>query len=282
VRNALQGNESTPVPVHSLAAKALQAATEAARAAAEVIEDATPRSGSLEWVEKSAADFVTEVDTASEARIVSVIHSILPEAAILGEELTPGNAVDPAVLTFIADPLDGTTNFLHAFPHYAVSIGAMYEGQLIAAVVLNVPRGDIFTATVGGGARLNDAVIGVSRIDSTAHALIGTGFPFKDPDLLEPYSRQFIEVSRQTAGIRRAGSAALDLADVACGRFDGFWELILAPWDVAAGILIVREAGGIVTNAVGTPVLPAHGPIVAGNPAIHPWLLRTVQSAAAS
>jgi myo-inositol-1(or 4)-monophosphatase len=278
VRNALQGNQSTTD--RALALRALTVATEAARAAAAVILDAAPGIGSLEWVEKASADFVTEVDKAAERCIAGVIHSSFPDAVILGEELTPSESVASDELIFIADPLDGTTNFLHGFPHYAVSIGVMNEGDLVAAVVLNVSRGDIFTASAGGGARMNDAIIRVSSIDSTSRALIGTGFPFKNHELLERYARQFIEVSRHTAGIRRAGSAALDLADVACGRFDGFWELVLAPWDVAAGILLVREAGGIITDLSGAAAAPVQGSFVAGSPRIHPWLLETVQSAA--
>jgi myo-inositol-1(or 4)-monophosphatase len=153
----------------------------------------------------------------------------------------------------------------------------MHANQLIAAAVLNVPHGDLFTATVGGGAQHNGNDITVSSIDSTSRALIGTGFPFKNPEVLDIYSKQFVEINRQTSGIRRAGSAALDLADVACGRFDGFWELILAPWDVAAGILLVREAGGVVTDLHGRAINPQHGAVAAGNREIHSWLLTTIQ-----
>ena len=247
-----------------------------------MIRDAAPGIGNLEWEEKSAADFVTDVDRNAESCITESVRSVFPDAIVVGEELTPDGLPDSAHLTFIADPLDGTTNFLHGFPHYAVSIGVMHRGSLIAGVVLNVPRGDLFTASLGHGARMNDAIVTVSSIHSQSRALIGTGFPFKNPDLLERYSRQFVEVSRHTAGIRRAGSAALDLADVACGRFDGFWELVLAPWDVAAGLLLVREAGGVVTDIEGRSILPAHGAVVAGNPVIHPWLLETVQRAGKS
>jgi myo-inositol-1(or 4)-monophosphatase len=148
--------------------------------------------------------------------------------------------------------------------------------RLISGVVLNVRRGDLFHATAGGGAFLNGERIEVSSTDDPNRALIGTGFPFKNPDLLETYAKQFVAVSRHTAGIRRAGSAALDLADVACGRFDGFWELILSPWDVAAGILLIREAGGVVTDCSGTAASPSQGPVVAGNPKIHQWLMRTL------
>ena len=269
----MQGNQTNET---SLVNDVLEVALEAANAAAQIIRKAAPQHTSLEWVEKSATDFVTDVDRASESIINDVVRSAFPDASILGEELTPEDESALRGLTFIADPLDGTTNFLHGFPHYAVSIGVMNHGSLIAAVVLNVPRGDLFTAKAGQGAQLNGNDIRVSSIDSTSRALIGTGFPFKNPDLLELYARQFVAISKETAGIRRAGSAALDLADVACGRFDGFWELVLAPWDVAAGMLLVREAGGIVTDLAGDHASPVHGAYAAGNPQIHQWLLTTI------
>jgi myo-inositol-1(or 4)-monophosphatase len=280
VRNALQANQGTTVRNRTLIDESLAVAVDAAQGAAEVIRRSAPELGKLEWIEKAAADFVTEIDRGAESAIISSINAEFPGAVILGEELSPDADLSSGLLTFIVDPLDGTTNFLHGFPHYAVSIGIAYENELVGAVVLNVPRGDIFTASLGNGTRCNGEIVKVSSIDSTSRALIGTGFPFKNPDLLERYSRQFVAVSRETAGIRRAGSAALDLADVACGRFDAFWELVLAPWDVAAGILLVREAGGIVTDLDGSEAKPSHGAYVAGNPHIHPWLLETVQRAA--
>lgn len=266
----------------ALAQLATEVSIRAAHAAAEVINGAASELGHLVWVEKGTADFVTDVDKGAESCITEVIKAEFPNAIILGEELTPETARSHEGLTFVADPLDGTTNFLHGFPHYAVSIGALWGAELISGVVLNVPRGDLFTATVGCGTLRNGKPVAVSRIANPFRSLIGTGFPFKNPEMLEDYAKQFVAVSRDTAGVRRAGSAALDLADVACGRFDGFWELILAPWDVAAGILLIREAGGIVTNISGSAALPAHGPVVAGNPDIHPWLLRTLHSAGAS
>jgi myo-inositol-1(or 4)-monophosphatase len=262
-----------------LVVEALEVAVEAAREAASVILSSAGALEDIEWVEKAAADFVTEVDRGAESAITSTVNSAFRNAVVVGEELSPEAVVKSQALTFIVDPLDGTTNFLHGFPHFAVSIGVMHQGALAAAVVLNVPRGDLFTASIGKGTQLNGETVTVSSIDSTSRALIGTGFPFKNHDLLDEYSRQFVEISRHTAGIRRAGSAALDLADVACGRFDGFWELILAPWDVAAGILLVREAGGIITDLSGSPAQPDHGAYVAGNPAIHPWLIETIQRA---
>lgn len=279
VRNALQANETSLNADGPLARAALATATVAARRAADVISKAAPDVGALEWVEKGTADFVTEIDRAAEAAIVQVITRDFPDAVIVGEELTPEDAFSGGGLTFIADPLDGTTNFLHGYPQYAVSIGVLSGSDLVAAVVLNVPRGDLFTAAAGEGTRLNGKRVHVSTTSAPGRALIGTGFPFKTPELLEDYARQFVAVNRHAAGIRRAGSAALDLADVACGRFDGFWELVLAPWDIAAGLLLVREAGGIVTDLDGAPRQPAHGAVVAGNPLIHPWLLRAIREA---
>lgn len=280
MRNALQAKHDTEQQEPDLSAHALAVAVVAARRASKLIQESVSGIGDLEWVEKASADFVTEVDRGAEAAITKAVRLEFPDAVIIGEELTPDTVTSDDVLTFIVDPLDGTTNFLHGFPHYAISIGVMHRTELIAAVVQNVPRGDIFTARAGYGTKLNDKPVTVSSIDSTSRALIGTGFPFKNLDLLDAYARQFVEVTRQASGIRRAGSAALDLADVACGRFDGFWELMLAPWDVAAGILLIREAGGIVTDTAGRHAPVAQGPIVAGNPVIHPWLLQTVQAAA--
>ena len=260
----------------------MDTAVRAAHAAAPVINAAASRLESLVWVEKGIADYVTQADKDAESRITEIIRSDFPDAMILGEELTPESALSAGGLAFVVDPLDGTTNFLHGFPHYAVSIGVLDGPELIAGIVLNVPRGDLFTATIGGGTFRNGKQVKVSKIGAPIRALIGTGFPFKNPDMLEYYANQFVAVSRQTAGVRRAGSAALDLADVACGRFDGFWELILSPWDVAAGILLIREAGGIVTDISGAPSSPSYSPVVAGNPDIHPWLLRTLEGADAS
>jgi myo-inositol-1(or 4)-monophosphatase len=178
---------------------------------------------------------------------------------------------------FVADPLDGTTNFLHGYPWYAVSIAALIDGDPVAGVILNAATGELFSATTGGGARRSGQPISVSTIDEPALAIIGTGFPFKTPHLVDPYVQSLPVVMRDVAGIRRAGSAALDLADVACGRFDGFWELSLAPWDVAAGILLVREAGGVVTDASGAPATVSHTSIVAGNPSMHAWLFERVR-----
>jgi myo-inositol-1(or 4)-monophosphatase len=261
------------------ASQLLDVCVTAAERAASVIDDALDGVTTLEWRTKGESDFVTEVDTRAEKAIVDTIGDRVPEAVIVGEELSPETAISGSGVTFIVDPLDGTTNFLHGYPEYSVSIAAASKGQLIAAVVRNLTRDETFTATAGGGAFLNGARISVSKETEPYRALIGTGFPFKRHDLLEKYAQQFIKVSQHTAGIRRAGSAALDLSNLACGRFDGFWELVLGPWDIAAGVLIVREAGGLVTDFEGNEKQISHGAVVAGNPEIHPWLLRLVRKA---
>jgi myo-inositol-1(or 4)-monophosphatase len=256
----------------------LDVALEAARAAASVIRDATSEREELVWETKGRSDFVSAADKASEQQIAEIVGRRLPDAVMLGEELSP-NALSNTGIVVIADPLDGTTNFLHGYPEYAVSIGVAREGELCAAVVLNVPRGEEFTAISGGGAFLNGVRIKVSSLREPGRALIGTGFPFRTVEQLPQYVAQFSLVAAGTAGMRRAGAAALDLASVACGRFDAFWELTLAPWDVAAGILLVREAGGIVTDLEGQSARPVAGGLVAGNPAMHAWLLQTVRRA---
>ncbi len=174
------------------------------------------------------------------------------------------------------DPLDGTTNFLHGYPQYAVSIACLVEGKLAAGVIHDVCRKRTYRAIRGGGAFEEDARLGVSAVTDPRHALIGTGFPFKALNLLHIYLSQFAAVSGAASGIRRAGAAALDLADVAAGRLDGFWELHLASWDIAAGTLLIREAGGIVTRPDGAADVlssQSNGSIVAGNAAIHRWLI---------
>jgi len=256
----------------------LDIAVEAARAGARVIRDATAERGKLVWESKGQSDFVSEVDKASEREIDGVITRRLPDATVLGEELSP-TAIASKGIVVIADPLDGTTNFLHGYPEYSVSIAIARSGVLCAGVVLNVAREEEFTSRRSGGAFLNGKRIKVSSLREPERSLIGTGFPFKTLDKLPQYLEQFSLVTRGTAGIRRAGSAALDLSNVACGRFDAFWELVLAPWDVAAGMLMVQEAGGVVTDIDGNPPRLDAESFVAGNPAMHAWLLQTVKRA---
>ena len=263
------------------------------------------------WDRKAQADFVTAIDRESERMIRKDLLTACPDSAVMGEEL---GSDDPGMgLVWIVDPLDGTTNYLHGFPAYAVSIGIRLDGALVGGVVVDVDRGVCYSACSALGARRSALVarpsalgarrperarrasvgstlvrsagsdaIYVSSVSDPAHALIGTGFPFKEPALqhLERWNREFMHVLGATSGVRRAGSAALDLVSVACGQFDGFWEYGLAAWDLAAGAVLVREAGGSVTDLEGNDLHapPAHGPIVAGNPAIHAWLLKTLRN----
>jgi myo-inositol-1(or 4)-monophosphatase len=238
-----------------------------------------------DWSTKGAADFVTHVDREAEARIIDRIRAAFPGHAILAEEsgavdhadTLSGAAASPL---WVIDPLDGTTNYLHSYPAYAVSIGVLIGGEPAVGVVVNGATGQTWSGVRGGGAFLDGRRITVSELDQLANALVGTGFPFKALDLLPGYLRQFDRVLRSTSGIRRAGSAALDLCHVASGWFDGFWELSLAPWDVAAGTLIVREAGGIVTRMDRSCDVVGQGSILAGNPAIHELLGRVLDAAA--
>ena len=255
----------------------LDTAIAAADAAAIFIRERSGDPAALAWIEKSPADFVSEVDRGAEQRIRDIVLRRYPSARIVGEELSPDALADVG-LAFIVDPLDGTTNFLHGYPEYAVSIGVAREGEIVAAAVINVPMGERFTALRGEGAWRDGKPIRVSAITDPGRALIGTGFPFKHPDTLPLWQRQFGRIMLTTAGVRRAGAAALDLCDVACGRFEAFWELRLAPWDFAAGLLIVHEAGGLVTELEGRPVPLAHGPIVAGNPTMHAWILSMLRA----
>jgi myo-inositol-1(or 4)-monophosphatase len=257
-------------------AQLLDASIVAARRAVEFITQQARGVAHLEWRSKQRADFVTDVDTGAESRIRDVLADRVPDALVIGEELSP-DATTSADTVFIVDPLDGTTNFLHGYPWYAVSIGVVQDGELAAGVVLNVAHGELFTARRGAGAFRDGERVHVSIEAEPGRALIGTGFPFKHLDRLEEFQRQFARLTRDAAGIRRAGSAALDLADVACGRFDGFWELRLAPWDMAAGILLIREAGGRVTDLQGVDIAPRQGEVVASNGLLHPWMLEALR-----
>ncbi len=254
----------------------LDAAREAARAAAAVIRDAAPGVRDLRWQEKSPTDFVSEVDLAAEAALRDVLARRLPGATLYAEE----SAGDPAALAdervVVADPLDGTTNFLHGVPEYAVSIGVLRRGVLEAGIVLHVPRGEEYVATRGGGAWLDGRRLAVSPITTPSRALIGTGVPFLRPEEFDPYLVALRRVMGSAAGVRRPGAAACDLASVAAGRFEGFWEMRLAPWDIAAGLLLVREAGGRVTTLGGDECPVAHTSVVASNGPLHEWLLGMV------
>jgi myo-inositol-1(or 4)-monophosphatase len=248
----------------------------AATRAGSYLGDVQRPAGPADWTLKGARDFVTEVDRTAERIIADILLAGEPGSRVVGEELAPKLVTDGVV--WIVDPLDGTTNFLHGFPSYAVSIGASVDGKLLAGVVLDVPRSLTYWAADGAGAWLEDRRLQVSSIDDPEFALIGTGFPFRDTSNLEEYQRQFALVAKGTSGIRRPGSAALDLVDVAAGRFDGFWEQRLSAWDVAAGTILIREAGGLVTDLRGRDIGVEHTSVVAGNPKIHAWLIKTFRS----
>jgi myo-inositol-1(or 4)-monophosphatase len=224
---------------------------------------------------KRANDFVTEVDRASESAVIEAIRSAYPDHAILGEEsgAIPGNAE----YRWIIDPLDGTTNFIHGFPQYCVSIGVEHRGVLSHAVVYDPPRNELFTASRGSGAFLNDRRIRVSRCEKLQDALAGTGFPFKELSRLDLYMRQLRYLMEKSSGVRRAGAAALDLAYVACGRLDCFWELGLSPWDMAAGALLIQEAGGLVGDLDGDQGYMESGDICAASPKLFPQLLEALR-----
>ena len=226
--------------------KLLAVAARAAESAADAHREGRGRIDPSAWSEKGRSDFVTEVDIEAERRIVEIIRAAFPDHAVLAEE---GTGEDPgasgAAVRWIIDPLDGTTNWLHGYPEYAVSIAAEDADGLLAGLVLNSATGERFEASRGTGARRDGASISVSSVSRLEHALVGTGFPFKKLEMMPDYLATFDRVLRNTSGIRRAGAAALDLCDLACGRLDAFFEFWLMPWDVAAGALIVREAGGL-------------------------------------
>ena len=257
----------------------LDVAQRAAERAAGYIR-ATSRPPLEAWERKDRSDFVTAVDHEAQRLIGEVVLAELPGSRLVGEEGTREDGTGPtgATVTWVVDPLDGTTNYLHDYPMYAVSIAAVVDGAPVAAAVVDVVRGLTYRATAGGGAWCGGRRLHVSALTDPSLALLGTGFPFKAPAnrRLDEYLGQFRRLLPQSAGIRRCGSAALDLAHVAEGRLDGFWEIGLAAWDVAAGILLVREAGGLVTDFAGRPAPVAPGDFVAGNPALHDWLLRQI------
>ena len=253
----------------------LHLAARAAEAAAGYIQTVSrqvrPTDISPDWISKGHNDWVTDVDRTAESLIREILTGGAPGSRVMGEELSPD--VTGEGMTWIVDPLDGTTNFLHGYPQYAVSIALAIDGELEVGVVHDVNRECVYGAARGHGAWLGNTALRVSGITDPARALLGTGYPFKHLDELDAYLAQFRRILPATSGVRRAGSAAIDLADVAAGRLDAFWELVLAPWDIAAGILLIREAGGMVTDLEGQRAGLVHGGIVAGNPAMHSWLL---------
>lgn len=247
----------------------LNTAVKAARRAASIINRASFDIERVKVSEKQHNDFVTEIDHAAEQAIIEVLTTAYPGHAILAEESgQSSNTSDDNENIWIIDPLDGTTNFIHGFPQYCISIALQQRGQITQAVVYDPNRNDLFTATKGSGAYLNEKRIRVGRRDKIADALIGTGFPFRDMKGLDEYLQMFRVMTEKCAGLRRPGAAALDLAYVAAGRFDGFFEKGLQPWDMAAGSLLVTEAGGIMGDFSGESDYLYKGDAIAAGPKI--------------
>ncbi len=260
----------------------LNVAVRAARRAGRIINRASLDLETLAVARKQRNDFVTEVDHASEKAIIDTLLNAYPDHAILAEEsghLVKGAAagadhrIEETEHIWIIDPLDGTTNFIHGLPQYAVSIALMQRGVVTQGVVYDPNRDELYTASKGAGAFLNDRRIRVSKRQRLDEALIGTGFPFRKLDQLEEYLAIFRGVTERAGGIRRPGAAALDLAYVACGRFDGFFEMGLSPWDVAAGSLLISEAGGLVGDFHGEPGYLFSERVVAGAPKVFAALI---------
>jgi myo-inositol-1(or 4)-monophosphatase len=253
----------------------LNIAVKAARRAGAIINRAAQDLDALTVTAKRHNDFVTEVDQAAEQAVIQILLKAYPEHAILAEE---SGAQGKSDFVWIIDPLDGTTNFIHGFPQYCVSIGLRHKGAMTQAVVYDPGRNELFTATRGHGAYLNDRRMRVSKRTRLEEALIGTGFPFRDFKHMSEYVAMMRKVMAQTVGVRRAGAAALDLAYVAAGRLDGFWEMGLSPWDMAAGSLLIQESGGLVSDFGGDSNYLDSGRIVAGAPKIFRHLLQIVSA----
>ena len=250
-------------------------AVRAARRAGDIIQRATLHMDELTVTTKSQNDYVSEVDKNAEEAIISIIRKAFPDHDILAEESGSDDSHN-SDFQWIIDPLDGTTNFLHQFPQYSVSIACKYKGRLEHAVVFDPQKDELFTATRGQGAQLNGRRIRVSQQRGLEGALLGTGFPFKSERNLDIYLEMFRSMIVPTAGLRRAGSAALDLAYVAAGRLDGFWELGLNPWDMAAGILLIQEAGGLVSDIEGGHRFLETGHVIAANPKVFKEMVKTL------
>lgn len=251
----------------------LNIAIRAARRAGQIINRAARDVDLLKVSAKRHNDFVTEVDRAAEAAIIETLKESYPDHAILAEESGQSGTSE---FCWIIDPLDGTTNFIHGFPQYAVSIALSQKGVVTQGVVYDPGRNELFTASRGRGAFLNDKRIRVGRRDRLQDALIGTGFPYREWDHVDVYLAMLRELMQKSAGVRRPGAAALDLAYVAAGRLDGFWEIGLSPWDMAAGSLLITEAGGLVGNLLGEPGYLESGNIVAASPKVFAQLLQVL------
>jgi myo-inositol-1(or 4)-monophosphatase len=244
----------------------LNVAVKAARRAATIINRASLNLERLQIDRKQHNDFVTEVDKAAEEAIIETLSEAYPNHGFLAEE--SGELLNNSDHIWIIDPLDGTTNFIHGFPQYAISIALSVNGVLQQAVIYDPNRDELFSASKGAGAYVDRRRLRVASQIKLENALIGTGFPYRQDQDVDQYLKIFAEMTRQCAGLRRPGAASLDLAYVAAGRYDGFFESELKPWDMAAGALIITEAGGLVGNYRGEEGFLESGEIMAGNPRI--------------
>jgi myo-inositol-1(or 4)-monophosphatase len=278
-RNARDGRGARRIVVsttETAPARFEEAAIEAAKRAGDIIRGHFVDDRPVEVEQKGVHDFVTAVDREAENTILEFLRGRFPDHVVMAEEASPDE--DAAEHRWIVDPLDGTTNFIHGVPTFAVSIGLEDREGLVAGVVHDPIRDETFHAHRGGGARLNGDPIRCSRPASSHEALVATGFPFRELSRLDRYLQAFEAFVRTTAGLRRAGSAAIDLAYTACGRYDGFWEIGLSRWDIAAGALLVQEAGGIVTDIAGGSGYLDSGDIVAAGTDFHGTMLGVTRS----
>jgi myo-inositol-1(or 4)-monophosphatase len=252
----------------------LNTAVKAARRAGSIINRATRNLDILSVREKAANDFVSEVDREAEQAIISTLHEAYPGHAILAEESGASGGIGASEYQWVIDPLDGTTNYLHGFPHYCVAIALEHRSIVTQAVIYDPARNDLYTASRGRGAFLNETRLRVSKRQNLKAGLIATGFPFKEFAHLDAYLAMLRDMMKGSAGVRRTGSACLDLAYVAAGRLDGFWEIGLSRWDMAAGSLLITEAGGLVGDLEGNEGYMDSGYIVGGTPKVFGDIIR--------
>lgn len=252
----------------------LNTAVRAARAAGDLILRSSDNIGHLKVDQKGRNDYASEIDRMAEREIINIIKTAYPEHSILAEESGVQQGND---FVWVIDPLDGTTNFLHGFPQYAVSIALKHKGRIEVGVIYDPLRDELFTAKRGGGAMLNNRRLRVTAQTTLKGALIGTGFPFKSNLHMDAYLGMFRALATDSAGLRRAGAAALDLAYVAAGRLDGFWEIGLMEWDMAAGILLIKEAGGVVTDFSFNDNYLESGNLIAASPKMHQIMYQLIE-----
>ena len=253
----------------------LETAVNSARLAGDVIIDNLGKLTNRDVSSKQASDYVTSVDRSAEEIIIHMIRKNFPDHIIHAEE--SGKDTGTGEYRWIIDPLDGTTNYIHGYPQFSVSIGLEHEGEVILGVIFDPLKDELFTAIHGCGAFLNGKTLSISSVTTLEDSLLSTGFPFRNKEIIGPYLDLFRNLFSRISDMRRAGSAALDLAYVAAGRCDGFFEIGLSPWDIAAGSILIREAGGIISDFSGGKDFLITGNVVAGNPTIHTAVLKEVR-----